>query len=120
MIPVSEMLNTAVWTDLADVYRVCMMIRSNSKLKCLVVPPDHNCDDYRIVLVATPPMSGASFASMGLIAALCARHDLPADDYTTKDFYGPRFDNFPYFATGLPKERSQAHIAGPVHSVGVR
>lgn len=121
MIPVSEMMNDAVWLDWADAYRVCMAVRSQSKLTVITMPNRNEEDGYINVIFDGPGTQGTgSVMKMSLVAALCARHDLPADDPKAKKFYGPRFESYPYFADGLPKERSQAHITGPVHSVGVR
>lgn len=125
MIPVREMLNDAVWLDWAAAYRVCMVVRSHSKLTVITMPNRNEEDGYINVIFDGPGTAGTgSVMKMGLVAALCARHDLPAD--TVDKFtgervqFGPRFEDYPYFADGLPKDRSQAHIAGPVHSVGVR
>jgi hypothetical protein len=124
MIAISEMLKTAVWLNWDDAFRVCMMIKSRTSLRVLVTPHYDGLeqDGYCIVTIHHNgvDMSVRNTIKMGLIAALCARHDLPADDVKAKKFYGPRFNDYPYFAEGMPKANVRAEIAGPVTSGGPR
>jgi hypothetical protein len=125
MIAISEMMKAAVWLHYDDAFRVCMMIRSNTKLEVIVMPHYDSLehDGYCIRLLQRDPVRGMGImgtVKMGLIAALCARHDLPADDVKAKKFYGPRFNDYPYFAEGMPKANVRAEIAGPVTSGGPR
>lgn len=109
MITLAEMMKTAVWLRYDDAFRVCMCVAS-AKLNAMVVPhytdqPDYSLihDGYSIISFTHDREPAMNTLTMGVVAALCQRHDLPPDTRPDKEKgiggerHGPRFDMLPEF-----------------------
>lgn len=109
MITLAEMMKDAVWLRYEDAFRVCMCVAS-AKLNAMVVPhyteqADKTLvhDGYAIITFTNGREPAMDTLTMGVVAALCQRHDLPPDTRPDKEQgiggerFGPRFDMLPEF-----------------------
>ncbi len=116
-----EMQDPAVWTDYAEAFRTCMMIRS--KHAAIVVPwqmwnsasRKWDTEGYCIYIMSPDDKSGmgGSIVRKGLIAALMARHEcfeertVDGKKVSVQIMPTPEWNDVPFFKV-MPRERPAA------------